>query len=358
MACLHLQIEVSSRCNLRCITCLYGHYPERWVEADLQDTLYAKIIDAPGSLQSVHLQGWGESLLRSDMPVLVARARKAGLRVSLSSNGSIMDAELARALIAAGLDSMAFSFAGVTAEGQDPLRGEGTFERAVLAAKMFNRCRGGQNQPPLLMNFLMLRTNGRHLGRAAILARRLGMSRMQVGHLVHPVAPAQQTLMAYPDFKLPAGLLFGMRLATLWRRVELVLPALRSQPTPICPKDPLQRAFVGADGSVAPCVYLNPPVLSTVPRLLDGKLVESPRLVMGYLGEDNLETIWQREAYRAFRQAFSRRVAAYESCMQGIRPDLEGLQRLEKAVRHLEVLFRDELPPPRACRGCPHLEGF
>ena len=44
--------------------------------------------------------------MRADIPVLVARARQAGLRVSLSSNGSIMDAGRARDLLAAGLDSM------------------------------------------------------------------------------------------------------------------------------------------------------------------------------------------------------------------------------------------------------------
>lgn len=44
MACRHLQIEITSRCNLRCKTCLYGHYPERWVPADLDDAPYRKII--------------------------------------------------------------------------------------------------------------------------------------------------------------------------------------------------------------------------------------------------------------------------------------------------------------------------
>lgn len=358
MACRHLQIEVTSRCNLRCQTCLYGHYAERWVPADLADVLYAQIIGARGTLRSVHLQGWGESLLRADMPALVQQAHQAGLRVSLSSNGSIMDQQLARDLIAAGLDSMAFSFAGVSAADQDPLRGEGTFDRAIQSAQVFTRSRRPRGQPPLLMNFILLRRNARQLNRAVKLARRLGMARLQAGHLVHPVAPVQQPLLAYPDFKLPPGRLFGMRLATLWRRIELVLPSLKSQPTPICPKNPLNQAFVGADGSVAPCVYLNPPVRSTVPRLMAGEVIESPRVVMGHFAEDDWETIWQRQAYRRFRQFFAERVAAYETCMQGIRPNLDGLQRLEKAVMRLEVLFREQLPPPPACRGCPHLDGF
>jgi MoaA/NifB/PqqE/SkfB family radical SAM enzyme len=169
-----------------------------------------------------------------------------------------MDEKLARGLVAAGLDSLAFSFAGVTAADQDPLRGAGTFERAIQAAETFARSRGKSGRPPSLMNFLLLRSNGRQLGQAARLARRLGMARLQVGHLVQPVAPAQQSLLAYPNFKLPLGYLFGLRLATLWRRVEVVLPSLKSQPTPICPKNPLNQAFVGADGSVSPCVYLTP----------------------------------------------------------------------------------------------------
>ncbi|MBL0713042.1 MAG: hypothetical protein JJV98_05015 [Desulfosarcina sp.] len=111
MACRHLQIEITSRCNLRCHTCLYGHYPERWAAADLDEALYEKIL---------------------------------------------------------------------------------------------------------------------------------------------------------------AGQLFGLRLATLWRRVELVLPSLRPQPTAVCPKNPLTQAFVGADGTVSPCVYLNPPVRSTVLQFSSG----------------------------------------------------------------------------------------
>jgi MoaA/NifB/PqqE/SkfB family radical SAM enzyme len=157
MACRHLQIEITSRCNLRCKTCLYGHYPERWVPADLDDAHYRKIIAGRRGLESVHLQGWGESLLRADTPSLVRQARQAGLRVSLSSNGGIMTPPLARDMIAAGLGSMAFSFAGVRAAEQDPLRGEGTFDHALQAAKVFGGCRGSDAQPPLLMNFILLR---------------------------------------------------------------------------------------------------------------------------------------------------------------------------------------------------------
>jgi hypothetical protein len=43
---------------------------------------------------------------------------------------------------------------------------------------------------------------------------------------------------------------------------------------------------------------------------------------MGHLADDDLQTIWQRGAYRAFRRSFARRIEAYETHMQGIRPEL------------------------------------
>lgn len=358
MPCRHLQIEITSRCNLRCKTCLYGHYPERWIPADLDDGLYAKILNAGGPLTSVHLQGWGESLLRADTPELVRRARQKGLVVSLSSNGTIADTGLAHDLTAAGLDSMAISFAGATADVQDPLRGTGTFDRAVRAAAAFQRARGDDGRPPLVMNFLLVRANHRQLSRALGLARRLRMARLQVGHLVHPVAPDQRKLPAYPGWRPASGRLFLLRLATLWQRVELVLPGFKSQPTPVCPKNPLAQAFVGADGTVSPCVYLNPPLNTGVPRMIDGRVRERPRVVMGNLADADLASIWHNEPYRAFRRSFRQRRDAYETHMQGISPDFEGLERLGRAVARLEVLFRDQLPPPEACRGCPHLEGY
>jgi hypothetical protein len=44
--------------------------------------------------------------------------------------------------------------------------------------------------------------------------------------------------------------------------------------------------------------------------------------------------------------------------MAGIRPDLDGLAKLERSVGRLTALFNGPLQPPEACRQCPHLQGF
>ena len=353
----HLQIELTSRCNLRCRTCLYGHYPERWVETDLPHVILDRLLDLAPRMRSVHLQGWGESLLREDCTALVAQVKQAGLAVSLSSNGSTMTADLARELIEAGLDSMAFSFAGASPAEQDPLRGEGSFQRAAASAALFSGCRS-DGHPPLLMNYLLLRSNRQALLPILGLAKRLGMQRVEVGHFIHCVASEQAAWSAYPATGRAPPRWFWLRLSVLWHRTTLGLPSMKGQPMAVCPKNPLENCFVGADGTVSPCVYLNPPLKGTVPLFRDGQLVETPRVIMGRLTEQSLDEIWQSPDYRAFRQAFQQRVEAYQNQMDGIKPDFDGLAKLERAVARLQGLYRGRLAPPAPCRGCPHLDGF
>ena len=353
----HLQIELTSRCNLRCRTCLYGHYPERWVEADLPSVILDRLLDLAPRIRSVHLQGWGESLLREDCTALVERMKQAGPAVSLSSNGSAMTADLAHDLIDAGLDSMAFSFAGASPTEQDPLRGAGSFQRAAGSAALFSGCRSDAH-PPVLMNFMLLRSNRQALSSILGLAKRLGMQRVEVGHFIHCVAPEQAAWYAYPETGRAHPRWFWLRLSVLWHRTTIGLPSMKGQPTAVCPKNPLENLFVGADGTVSPCVYLNPPLKATVPLFRDGRLVETPRVIMGRLTEQSLDEIWQSPGFRAFRQTFQERVEVYRSQMAGITPDLDGLAKLERAVARLEALYRERFAPPAPCRGCAHLDGF
>jgi MoaA/NifB/PqqE/SkfB family radical SAM enzyme len=233
----HIQLELTSRCNLRCRTCLYGHYPERWVAADLAPAVFDRILAVAPRTRSVHLQGWGESFLREDCPELVARMKQAGPAVSISSNGSVMSPALARALIDAGLDSMAFSFAGASPREQDPLRGTGSFEKVVEAAAVFSRHRIASH-PPVLMNYLLLRPNRSSLHRALRLAKRLGMNRLQVGHLVHPVAADQADWPAYPETVDGPQHWFWLRLSVLWHRTALGLPSMKGSRPRSVPRTP------------------------------------------------------------------------------------------------------------------------
>lgn len=353
------QVELTSRCNLRCRSCLYAYFPGQWRERDLSPLILSRLLEEAPRIRAMHLQGWGESLLLTGCPDTVARIREEGCGVSLSSNGSLVDPFLARVLIRSGLDSMAFSLAGPSAPLHDAIRGEGSFARSLESITAFEQARRGRREPHLLVNYLLTPANIRYLSKVLGLAARLGVDTLVGTHLVHVCTPEQAQLAAYGKGKRYVWSCFFARLSVLWRRVGLVLPAMQARLRPVCDKDPLHNFFVSADGSISPCVYLCPPLAGEYPVFCGERPVMTSRLVMGSLAKSSLADIWEGADYRAFRAPFARRQELYEKTIPSLRTDFEGMKALEKAEARLKRAFAaDTCLPPIPCRSCPHLQGF
>src|SRR5512134_3536072 len=81
------QIEVTSRCTLRCRMCPRAALEDSWPELDLSWEAFQGIARAFPEVQHVHLQGWGEPLLHPRLFEMIALAKRAGCRVGLTTNG-------------------------------------------------------------------------------------------------------------------------------------------------------------------------------------------------------------------------------------------------------------------------------
>lgn len=353
-----MQVEVTSRCNLRCLTCVYHYFESSWQARDLPETAFQRILDIAHRCDSVHLQGWGETLLREDTPELIARIKNTGAQVSLSSNGTVSTRSGPAELLEAGLDSMAFSFAGSSADAQDPLRGQGTFAMASKSVQEFSRARKRRLFPPLLLNYLLTPANLVTLPRAVTLCARLGADGIRPTQMVHVATAEQEQLVAY-DRGLPFRWSFATsRLTALLRGVSLVLPRLKEALVPVCEKNPLANFFVGSDGSVSPCVYLNPPLDGDVPRLFRGVNKTTSRVVMGNLHRATVDQIWESRPYVEFRKRFRRRLELHDNLLSGVTPDFQGMDRLDRSVLKLRALYAEEFAAPEPCRVCGQLYGF
>ncbi len=354
----HVQVEATSRCNLRCRTCLAHTMESRWSSIDLSERSFARLVEIAHRCKSIHLQGWGETLLRGDCTDLVHRLKKQGAKVSLSSNGTVMEPKQAQNLIEAGLDSMAFSFAGPSAAVQDELRGKGTFDAACQSVKTFVAARRSPLAPPVILSYLLTPDNLRALHKAVALCARLGADGLKGVHMVHVCTSDQERMVAYRAPRRTTWLQVRARITARLHRVALWLPPLNPITVPLCEKNPLENFFVGSDGSVSPCVYLNPPVQGAFPRFIGGKEVPTSRLIMGNLHEQSMDEIWRSEPYESFRNAFRERVRIDDELLAGITPDFEGMKRLHGAVWKIKTLFAEKYPPPEPCRNCGHIEGL
>jgi radical SAM protein with 4Fe4S-binding SPASM domain len=128
---LHLDIEITNRCNLRCTFCDKLPLLSRDRFGDMKMPLFRKILDEgeEGRLWGVKLSYRGEPLLHPGLASMVAYAKKRGvLDVYFNTNGMLLTAETSRRLIDAGLDRISVSI-----EGTDP----GAFERNRVGAKFY-----------------------------------------------------------------------------------------------------------------------------------------------------------------------------------------------------------------------------
>ena len=128
-----LWVEPTSVCNLRCVMC-----PNKDLSKDqkgfMDFALFRKIVDEVKDFAfDVHLLHRGESLLHPEFFEMVRYAHDAGLVTRFHTNGTLLDEDKARRLIASGLDQFAFSVDGFDAETYEKTRVNGVVREDAWA---------------------------------------------------------------------------------------------------------------------------------------------------------------------------------------------------------------------------------
>ena len=128
--------EVTKGCNLRCIHCR-ATATELSSSLDLPTTKALNIIKQVSqlSLPILVLSG-GEPLFRADIFELARYARECRLRVALATNGTLVNKEVARKIVDAGVRRVSISLDGADAATHDAFRGiPGAFEGALAGLR-------------------------------------------------------------------------------------------------------------------------------------------------------------------------------------------------------------------------------
>jgi radical SAM protein with 4Fe4S-binding SPASM domain len=129
---LDMKVYLTRRCNLRCWMCgawINGHDGGEELSADevKRAVTQAKIL----GLANLKLFG-GEPMLRLDVEEIVEHAAGMGIRCSLTTNGTLLSQERARALVDAGLAELDLSLDASHPALHDEIRGcPGTWMRAM-----------------------------------------------------------------------------------------------------------------------------------------------------------------------------------------------------------------------------------
>jgi MoaA/NifB/PqqE/SkfB family radical SAM enzyme len=341
------QLEVTTRCNLKCVMCPVTVLADHWPARDMSWETFERIAQAFERVKWVHLQGWGEPLLHRRLFDMIERAKRAGCKVGFTTNGTRLTPQTDARLLDVGLDLLAVSIAGASRRTHEAVRVGSDFAKLVENLRRLLRLRAerGKQRPKVEVFFLMTPANLAELPRAVELAADLGADELVATNLDYVITSGLDELRAYsssPPAQACREALDAARAAARKSGLAFRPYPLQFREMAVCDLNPLKLLYFSADGAVSPCVYTSLAGLREMPRVFEGRALETPAVSFGNVNERPLTEIWESPAYREFRGRFARRVAgaglALLGAAAGAAPD-------------------EELPAPEACRTCPKLYG-
>jgi len=317
-----VDIEVTSRCNLRCRYCF--HFESQAAEyRDLPTDEWLQFLDECGRCAEMDVTlGGGEPFTRQDLPTIIDGVVRNHMRFSILSNGALIDDGLAAYLGGTGrCNSVQVSLDGSQAETHDACRGSGSFAGAVRGIRTLQR-----QGVPVTVRVTIHRHNVHDLENTArFLLEDLtlpGFSTNSAGYLGSCRQNATEVMLTTRERQVAMEVL--LRLAEqypgrisaqagplaeglMWGRME----AARARGDPPFSNGghltacgcPGEKIAVRADGAYVPCTLLE-------------------HIELGWINQDSLAEMWQRS------------------------PEMNRLRR-----RHTIALQDFEF-----CAGCPYLD--
>jgi len=138
-----LEIRLTDRCNLKCLTCwqrawdgIDRDFKEISIETWMRVIKEAKKMGVVG----IEITGGGEPLIRLEECVKIMKlVKELNMKGSLVTNGTLFTESSLKEIVKMGWDKIHFSIDGHTPEINDFLRGvNGAFEKAVEAIRKLN----------------------------------------------------------------------------------------------------------------------------------------------------------------------------------------------------------------------------
>lgn len=219
---LYVKIKLMFGCNLKCEMC------NHWRETREPPLTIARFKETLGELaalgcRKIHFSG-GEPLLRPQVPDLVAHATALGLRVTMTTNGTLVDKALAKRLIESGLRGVNVSLDSPDRRVHDRVRGaRGAWKETTRAIRLFRRY-AHKGKLVVRVNTVVSRTTYASLAPLPDLAHALGADALNLipvdDHCGEPLALRRRDIEDYNAHIAPALAARALALGLMARERE------------------------------------------------------------------------------------------------------------------------------------------
>ncbi|MBI3354613.1 MAG: SPASM domain-containing protein [Nitrospirae bacterium] len=357
------QIELTTRCPINCKMCI-RETADGWLFGDMMIEDFKKLTPYFKDVETVILEGWGDSLLHKDFVEIIRLVKAEGAQAGFVTSGSILSKDYISELINAGTDLIGFSLAGATSGTHNSIRVGSDLNGLLGHIQTFNQIKADKRlqKPSLHVIYLVLKDNISEIPRLPQLAKEIGIEDVVLTNLIHITNEWQEEQMVYNCDRGQVNSLNPRTLEPLNPYEDLIKEAeanakelkitLRTHPlSPIdiavCEEDPLRNLYISVDGKVSPCVYLYPPLPSPFKRIYCGKEYTMNSLSFGDIFKESFDAIWNNLEYTKFRDCFTQREMMARE-VYSLFADTAELKKFEKAQLS---------EPPEPCRTCHKMLG-
>jgi MoaA/NifB/PqqE/SkfB family radical SAM enzyme len=345
------QVELTTRCPLRCKMCLRAESDD-WQSQEMVLQDFKRLLPYLKDVETVILEGWGESLLYEDLSECIRLVKKEGPQVGFVTSAKGLTQKRVSELLMAGIDFVGFSIAGTTEETHAAIRVNSHLQEILNAIRFFDEetVRQGCVRPRMHLVFLMVKDNVLEVPDVPSFAKGIGIEEVVLTNICHTINTWQEKQRVFSwsndenDFE---KLLKKAETNARNLHIRLRRPSLCPVEVPVCAENPLRNLYISVDGEVSPCVYLYPPLPSPFKRIFCSEEHRVERMSFGNLFKEPISTIWESEDYAHFRDCFARRRRKSRDLYLSLW-DVSRSRSLEMA----------SLPfPPESCKTCHKMLG-
>jgi MoaA/NifB/PqqE/SkfB family radical SAM enzyme len=270
---------------------------------------FKKIVPYLKDVESVVLEGWGESLLHKNLIECVQLIKMEGTRAGFVTSGVGLDREYVYKLSRVGLDFIGFSLSGATAETHNRIRVNSDFDKLIESIKFFKDLPVGAHKPKIHIVYLMLKDNMEEVPLLPDLAKKIGVEEIVLINIIQITNSWQdeQKAFSYDENEPYKEILKEAERKAKSMGVALVKSALSSSEVAVCSENPLKNLYISVEGEVSPCVHLYPAAPSPFRRIFGGEEHSVEKMSFGNIFREPFESIWNSKEYVEFRTKLAHR---------------------------------------------------
>ena len=322
-----LYIEPTSKCNLNCKMCFRNTWIDEELENMTMEIFNNAINTMPSNVDKIFFGGMGEPLFHPNIIEMVKIASSKVKEVELLTNGTLLNEEMSKNLLEAGLTMLWISIDSLEPEEYEKIRVNSKLEKIINNIKMFNKVREyigesnkSKNNIKLGIAFVAMKSNIDQLEKMPLFCAIHGVSKVNVSNLL-PSDEASIGDVLYsrtlgvdtssesmfnilPEINIP---IMDWNIQNVGKSMNKLLRSQVSSLS-ICNNKISRKSnyckfieegcsFIKYNGNVSPCMGV---LHSSQTYLFDEKR-NVYHHSFGNVLDDSLENIWDNEEYSLFR---------------------------------------------------------